>query len=258
MIIPSIICTIHHLLLDHHSSRVQHKCKGRFTLWPKVERSSISTNHIARNQEFGLSTLHTMAKVQRPLQFKMITFGRRRRTLKGSLGRTGMETQTMVKRPSVFFIKKSITDKIFAVRLEGLFWARNKVGCPFGFGLWAWPLEASNYGCPSREAVGVHGQRFGLWAWPLEASHYAGRRLQLLYFIGYYQPISLDSQQSLATQSHSLSTSTAIVWSSLKKIGTSHSPDSDHLERDSWTQRHECGGTATTCSLLERVVSKWL
>jgi hypothetical protein len=37
--------------------------KGRFTLWPKVERPLISTNQIARNQEFGLSTLHTIAKV---------------------------------------------------------------------------------------------------------------------------------------------------------------------------------------------------
>jgi hypothetical protein len=41
------------------------------------------------------------------------------------------------------------------------------------FGLWAWPLEASHYRCPSREAMGIHGQRFGCWAWSLEASHYA-------------------------------------------------------------------------------------
>jgi hypothetical protein len=34
-----------------------------------------------------------------------------------------------------FAYGKSITDKIMAVRLEGLFWARNKVGCSFGFGL---------------------------------------------------------------------------------------------------------------------------
>jgi hypothetical protein len=33
---------------------------GRFTLWPKVERPSSSTNQIVRNQEFGLSTLHTI------------------------------------------------------------------------------------------------------------------------------------------------------------------------------------------------------
>ena len=32
-----------------------------------------------------------------------------------------METQTMVERPLVFFIKGSKTNKILAVRLEGLF-----------------------------------------------------------------------------------------------------------------------------------------
>ena len=37
------------------------------------EAISIITNHIARNQEFGLSILHTKVKVKRPLQFKMIT-----------------------------------------------------------------------------------------------------------------------------------------------------------------------------------------
>ena len=35
----------------------------------------------------GLSTLHTTAIVQKPLQYNMITFWRRQRTLKGSLGR---------------------------------------------------------------------------------------------------------------------------------------------------------------------------
>ena len=65
----------------------------------------VSTNHIARNQEFGLSTLHTRARVQKSSQFKMITFLYRQRTLEGSLGWTGMETQTMVKRPLDFFTK---------------------------------------------------------------------------------------------------------------------------------------------------------
>jgi hypothetical protein len=41
--------------------KIMREDEGRFTLWP-----SISTNQIARNQEFGLSTLHIMAKVQRP------------------------------------------------------------------------------------------------------------------------------------------------------------------------------------------------
>jgi hypothetical protein len=46
-----------------------------------------------------------------------------------------METQTMVERPLVIFIKKLILDKILAVRLEGLFGTRNKTGCSFEFGL---------------------------------------------------------------------------------------------------------------------------
>jgi hypothetical protein len=56
------------------------------------------------------------------------------------------------------------------------------VACSFEFGLWAWPLEASHFGCPSREAVGVHGQRFGLCAWPSEASHYAQLKAPLTIF----------------------------------------------------------------------------
>ena len=38
-------------------------------------------------------------------------------------------------------------------------------------GLWTWPLEASHYDGPSREAVKVHGHKVWTWAWPLEASH---------------------------------------------------------------------------------------
>ena len=95
--------------------------------------------HQSQNQEFRLSTPHIRAKVQRPLQYKMLTFLQRRWTLEGSLERMGMETQTMVKRLSVsFFIKIIIIiDKSLVVRLEGLFWARNKMGCSFGFELCA-------------------------------------------------------------------------------------------------------------------------
>jgi hypothetical protein len=136
-----------------------------------------------KSQEFNLSTLHTKAKVQRPLQFKMITFWRRRRTLKESLGRTGMETQTMVKSPLVFFIKKSKTLTIS--------WPLDWRGC-FGQGVkWEAPLS------------------FGLW----RLHTIPGWRLQILYYINYFQPISLDSQQSLTTQSHGFLTSMAIVWS---------------------------------------------
>jgi len=90
-----------------------------FTLWPNVERPSISTIHIPRNQEVGFSTLHTKVKVHT-----------------------------------------------------------------------------------------------NLCLWRLHTM--PGWRFQILYCIGYFQLISLDSQQSLATQSHGLSTLTAIVWSGLE------------------------------------------
>ena len=108
---------------------------------------------------------------------------------------------------------------------------------------WVWTLrltlEALHSGRPCRETVGVHGQRlwdFGLDLWRLRTMAIQverlcdcmakgldfgvglwrfhtlrGQTLQFLYFVGNFQPISLDSQQSLAIQSHSLSTWTAIV-----------------------------------------------
>jgi hypothetical protein len=111
------------------------------------------------------------------------------------MGWTGMETQTMVERLSIFVHNNNNnkkTNKILDVRLEGLFWAGYKVGCSFFL--------------------------FGLWAWPLEASHYVipNQRLQFLYFIGYFQPISLDSQHILVIQSHNLVSWMVIVWSGPK------------------------------------------
>jgi hypothetical protein len=53
------------------------------------------------------------------------------------------------------------------------------------------------------------GLDFGPGLWRLHTM--PGRRLHLLCFSDYFQHISLDSQQSLATQSHGLSTWTAIV-----------------------------------------------
>jgi hypothetical protein len=43
--------------------------EGCFPLWPKVEKPLIFTNRIVRNQDFGFSTLRTMAKVRRLSQF---------------------------------------------------------------------------------------------------------------------------------------------------------------------------------------------
>ena len=54
------------------------------------------TNHIARNQEFGLSTLHTKDKVQKGCRnLKCLLFDKRRWTLEGSLGRTGMRNDML-------------------------------------------------------------------------------------------------------------------------------------------------------------------
>ena len=36
-----------------------HAYEGYVTLWLNIKKPSISTNQIARNQEFGMSTLHT-------------------------------------------------------------------------------------------------------------------------------------------------------------------------------------------------------
>ena len=81
-----------------------------------------------------------------------------------------------------FFIKKSIIDKILAVRLEGLFWARNKVGCSFGFGLWAWPLEASHYARPKAPIT--------IFYW-LFSAHFFGLSTKFGHSIP--RPLDLDS-----------------------------------------------------------------
>jgi hypothetical protein len=73
-----------------------------------------------------------------------------------------------------FFLKtKKKKDMILAARLEGLFCAGTKVGCSFFLSPLDLAFEASHYGRPSQEAVGVHDQRFELWAWYVEVSHYA-------------------------------------------------------------------------------------
>jgi hypothetical protein len=68
----------------------------------------------------------------------------------------------MVERPSNFFIKKvkikinPKTDKILAIRLEGLFWVENKVGCSFF--LWTLGLAFNDFTlCP---AEGSNSYRF--------------------------------------------------------------------------------------------------
>jgi hypothetical protein len=163
--------------------------KGCFTPWLKVERPSIPTNHIARNQEFGLSTLHTMAKVQRPSQFKIITFWRRRWTLEGSLAWTWMETQTMVERLLIFFIKKSIINKILVLDWRGYFEQGIKWDAPLSldFGLGLWRLHTMAVQVERMWEFMAKGLDFGLGLWRLH--NMPGQRHHLLCFISYFQPI---------------------------------------------------------------------
>jgi hypothetical protein len=77
-------------------------------------------------------------------------------------------------------------DKILAVKLEGLYWARNKVGCSF----FLWTLDLAFEG--NTMAIQVKrpwefitkGLEFGLGLWRLHTV--PGQRLQFLYFIGYF------------------------------------------------------------------------
>jgi hypothetical protein len=87
----------------------------------------------------NLSTIHTRGQSPKAIAlqnaYMAILFLPRRRTLEGGLGWIGMETQNMVQRSSIFFHKKQKTDKILAIRLKGLFWAKNKVGCSYSLGM---------------------------------------------------------------------------------------------------------------------------
>ena len=118
------------------SQEKQHQ--GHFTLWPKVEKPSISTNQIGGNQEFDLLTLHTRGQTPKVIALQnayMAIFCLRRwQTLEGSLGHAWMETQTKVESRSIFSIKNKIKtiDKILAIRLEGLFLEEQMV--------WVWTL----------------------------------------------------------------------------------------------------------------------
>jgi hypothetical protein len=76
----------------------------------------------------------------------------------------------------------------------------------------SWPLDWRGY---FEQGIRWHAPLslgFGLGLWRLHTM--PSWRLRLLYFIDYIQLVSSDSQQNLATQSHGLSTWTAIVWTS--------------------------------------------
>ena len=121
------------------------KCmiEGRFTLWPKVERPSIFTNQIARNHGFGLSTLHSRGQsptaVTLQNAYVAVLFDQGDGLLKGSLGRMGMETQTVVERPSIpsHKIMNTIFYYLFSVNFFEL-------STKFGLSI-PWPLDLNGH-----------------------------------------------------------------------------------------------------------------
>jgi hypothetical protein len=75
----------------------------------------------------------------------------------------------------VFFIKKSIFDKILAVRLDGMFGQGIKLNAPlgldFGLGLGLWRLHIIAIQVEGPWEFMAKGLDFGLW--PLDASHHS-------------------------------------------------------------------------------------
>jgi hypothetical protein len=127
--------------------------EGCFTLWLKIERLSISTNQVARKQEFGLSTLHTRGQSPKARRSPKCLYGRifwpRWWTLEGSLGRIWMKTQTMVEM-LIFFIKKwNFLTRSWPLDWRDLFRVGNKVGCTFF--LWTLGLAFGSFTlCPAK------------------------------------------------------------------------------------------------------------
>ena len=85
-------------------------------------------------------------KVQRPLLSKMPTwqyFLTKATNFRRKFGSDRIGNPNYDQEAVNLFPKKK-KDKILAVRLEELFWARNEMGRFFFHGLWARPLEASH------------------------------------------------------------------------------------------------------------------
>ena len=160
--------------------------EGHFTLWPKVERPSISTNQIARHQEFGLSTLRTKVKVQKPSQFKMLTFWRRGDNLSKEVwvGRE-WKPKLWLRGCRFFSLNKQSLTRSWPLHSRGYFeqgikWHAS-LSLDFGLDLWRLHTMAVQFERPWEFMA--KGLDFGLGLWRLHTM--PGRRLHLLYFIGY-------------------------------------------------------------------------
>ena len=99
--------------------------KGCFTLWPKVERPSVSTNQISRNQEFGLSTLHTRGQSPKSVALFLPTwqhfFDQSDGLSKGVWVVQEWKPKVWSRGRRIFSLKKLDSDKIWTVRSGRLF-----------------------------------------------------------------------------------------------------------------------------------------
>jgi hypothetical protein len=85
--------------------------EGRFTLWPNVEEAiHFHQSNCKKPRIWPLDPSHYMLKSKGCRKLKSLhgnIFWPRRWTLKGSLGRTWMKTQTTIERPSILlYLKK--------------------------------------------------------------------------------------------------------------------------------------------------------
>jgi len=112
-----------------------------------------------------LDPSHCMQKVQRLSKMPTWQYFLMKATdSRRNFGSDMNGTRIMVKRSSIFFHKnknRKLT-RSWPLDWRDCFGHEIKWDAPSSFGLWAWLLEASQYGRPSRKVVRVHGQNFGI------------------------------------------------------------------------------------------------
>jgi hypothetical protein len=165
-----------------------------------------------------LSAFTLEDEVQRtspPKSLGSSTFSKLWRQEFGLLSKVWVEQNARPKLPSrgrtSFPLNNQSLSRSWPLDLRGYFEQGIKCHAPLSldFGLGLWRLHTLAVQVERLWEFMAKGLDFGLGLWRLHTM--PGRRLHLVYFIDYFQLISLDSQQNLATQSHGLSTWTAIV-----------------------------------------------
>jgi hypothetical protein len=134
------------------------KPKGCFPLWPEVERPSFSTNQIARNQDYGLSTLHIRGQSPKAVAFQnarmAIFFDQGDGLLKEAWVGQEWKPKLWLRGRQFLFIIKLKTERSWLL-IGGLFWTWNKVGCSF----FIWTLSLTFGGFTSSHYSAAHMNR---------------------------------------------------------------------------------------------------